>query len=94
MQGVVGHGQEPEKKVGGYGDHQPTPGRRHRTCTMFGDGSQPVCPSPLAGPCTDFSTHGVFVPVLPEACGVRLCINTPEHIPTCHLQRSRVGGVW
>lgn len=28
-----------------------------------------VCPSPLAGPCTDLSTHGVFVTALPEGLG-------------------------
>lgn len=30
VNGVVGHGQEPEEEVGGYGQHQPAPGRRER----------------------------------------------------------------
>lgn len=46
-------------------------------------------PSPLAGPCTDLGTHGVFAPGLPEARGVWLCINTAKHIPTLPKEQGR-----
>lgn len=35
MNGVVGHSQEPEEEVSGYGQHQPTPGRRERHFSLL-----------------------------------------------------------
>lgn len=80
MNGVVGHGQEPEEEVSGYGQHQPAPGRRERhfysTLPVEIVYELTVCPPAMwccpllqAYPRTDGCKHSVFVPVLRMGIG-------------------------